>query len=191
MGLSFTIAAGPRQRCHSRVLSPAGLMTILYCLRFETSPTWRARSPYLYPPGTGWPGYTPRHCVPFLSPPTTRRATVEVFEPASTRSTLLVKIFDCFVWTLKVHYHVYSTTMGSVPSQMNLTRTLTPYFDSDPFIYISASQHLSSLQVFLPKQKCRQLLAAYIDKIFIMLLLYFCSASCCVMKLRCCGAAAK
>jgi hypothetical protein len=28
-----------------------------YCLRFET------RSLYLYPPGTGWPGYTPRHWV--------------------------------------------------------------------------------------------------------------------------------
>jgi hypothetical protein len=25
-------------------------MTIIYCLRFETPPTWRARSPYLYPP---------------------------------------------------------------------------------------------------------------------------------------------
>jgi hypothetical protein len=28
-----------------------------YCLRFGT------RSLYLYPPGTGWPGYTPRHWV--------------------------------------------------------------------------------------------------------------------------------
>jgi hypothetical protein len=48
---------------------PARLMTIFYCLRFETSPTWRARSPYLYPPGTGWPSYNPRHWVPFSSPP--------------------------------------------------------------------------------------------------------------------------
>jgi hypothetical protein len=31
----------------------AGLMTISYCLRFETTPTWRVRSPYLYPSGTG------------------------------------------------------------------------------------------------------------------------------------------
>jgi hypothetical protein len=60
-------------------------MTIFCCLRFETSPTWKARSPYFYTPGTGWPGYTPRHWVPFSSPPTTRRATVEVFDPASTR----------------------------------------------------------------------------------------------------------
>jgi hypothetical protein len=61
-------------------------MTTFYCPRFETTPIWRARSPYLHPPGTGWPSYTPRHWVPFSSPPTTRRATVEVFDPASTRS---------------------------------------------------------------------------------------------------------
>jgi hypothetical protein len=39
--------------------NPAWLMTIFYCFKFETPPTWRARSPYLYPPGTGWPSYTP------------------------------------------------------------------------------------------------------------------------------------
>jgi hypothetical protein len=33
------------------------IYNIFYCLRFET------RSLYLYPPGTGWPGYTPRHWV--------------------------------------------------------------------------------------------------------------------------------
>jgi hypothetical protein len=44
--------------------SPAGLM-IFYCLRFETPPTWRTRSLYLYTPGKGWPSYTPRHWVPF------------------------------------------------------------------------------------------------------------------------------
>jgi hypothetical protein len=27
--------------------SPAGLVIIFYCVRFETPPTWRARSPYL------------------------------------------------------------------------------------------------------------------------------------------------
>jgi hypothetical protein len=43
--------------------SPAGLMTSFYCLRFETPPTWSTRSLYLYPPGTGWPGYNPRHWV--------------------------------------------------------------------------------------------------------------------------------
>jgi hypothetical protein len=46
------------------------------------------RPPYLYPPGTGWPSYIPRHWVPFSSPPTTHRSTVEVFEPASTRGLI-------------------------------------------------------------------------------------------------------
>jgi hypothetical protein len=35
--------------------SPMGLTTVFYCLRFETPTTSRARFPYLYPPGTGWP----------------------------------------------------------------------------------------------------------------------------------------
>jgi hypothetical protein len=66
-----------------------GPMTIFYSLRFETPPTWRARSAYLYPPGTRWPSYIPRHLVPLSLPPTTRRATVEVFDPASTRDCLM------------------------------------------------------------------------------------------------------
>jgi hypothetical protein len=32
----------------------------------ETPPTWRARPPYLYPPVTGCPSYTPGHWVPFF-----------------------------------------------------------------------------------------------------------------------------
>jgi hypothetical protein len=51
----------------------------------DSPPTWRTRSPCLYPLGTGWPSYTPRHWVPVSSPRTTRRTTVEVFEPASSR----------------------------------------------------------------------------------------------------------
>jgi hypothetical protein len=44
--------------------SPTGLMTIFYSLRFDTPPTWKATSPYLYsqeqggpvtPPDTGFP----------------------------------------------------------------------------------------------------------------------------------------
>jgi hypothetical protein len=66
-------------------LSPAGLMTTIYCPRLGTPQTWRARSPYLYSPERGWPSYTPRHWFLFSSPPTTLRVTVEVFEPASMR----------------------------------------------------------------------------------------------------------
>jgi hypothetical protein len=58
-------------------------------------------SPYLYPPGTGWPGYTPRHWVPFSSPRTTRRATVEVFDPVSTRENCQFSTEFVFLPTLQ------------------------------------------------------------------------------------------
>jgi hypothetical protein len=61
--------------------SPAELVTIFYCLRLETPPTWWARSPYLYPSETGWPSYTSRHWAPFSSPPTTSMITVEYSKP--------------------------------------------------------------------------------------------------------------
>jgi hypothetical protein len=70
------------------VATPAGLVTTFYCLKFVTPATWRAVSSYLYPPGTSWPSYTPRHWLPLSSPPTTLRATVEVFDPASTRGQI-------------------------------------------------------------------------------------------------------
>jgi hypothetical protein len=58
MGLSFTIAVGSSQRSHSRVRVP-----------------WDSR-----------PYFTVSDLrLPFSSPPTTRRVTVEVFDPASTR----------------------------------------------------------------------------------------------------------
>jgi hypothetical protein len=65
--------------------SPTGLMTTFYSLRFETPSTWRAKSPYFYPPRIEWPSDTPGHWVPFSLPFTTRRATVEVFDHASSR----------------------------------------------------------------------------------------------------------
>jgi hypothetical protein len=65
--------------------SLVGLITTFYCLQFEIPPTWWARSPHLYPPGTGWPGYTPRQWVPFSLPPTTRRAMEKVFDSTSIR----------------------------------------------------------------------------------------------------------
>jgi hypothetical protein len=61
-GLSFTIAAGTRQGTHSRVRVP-----------------WDSR-PHITLSDSR---------LLFSSPPTTRRATVEVFDPASTQNTLL------------------------------------------------------------------------------------------------------
>jgi hypothetical protein len=62
MGLSFTIDADPRQRSHSRVLDP--LDSRQYFIVSDSR-------------------------LPFSSPPTTRRAKVEVLDPASTRDYLL------------------------------------------------------------------------------------------------------
>jgi hypothetical protein len=45
--------------------NPAELMATFYSIRFETPPTRCARYPYLYPPGTGWPGYTVGTEFPF------------------------------------------------------------------------------------------------------------------------------
>jgi hypothetical protein len=76
--LSFSISAGPNQCSHSQVRGPL-LSQIRDC------PNLQGQVPVFISPGTGWPSYTPRHWVPFSSPPTTRRAAVEVFEPSSTR----------------------------------------------------------------------------------------------------------
>jgi hypothetical protein len=87
--LSFTIAVGPRQHSHFRVRVSRG--DHILPSQNRGSPNLRARSPYLrvYPPGTGWPIYSPSPWVPFSSPPTTSRATVQVFEPTSTRTSTL------------------------------------------------------------------------------------------------------
>jgi hypothetical protein len=58
MGLSFTIVAGARQRSHSRIRVPLDSQTYITVSDSR---------------------------LPSSSPPTTRRATVEVFDPASTR----------------------------------------------------------------------------------------------------------
>jgi hypothetical protein len=60
-GLSFTFAAEPRQRSHSRVRVP-----------------WDSQQYFTVSDSR----------LPFSSPPTTRRATVEIFEPVSTRDFL-------------------------------------------------------------------------------------------------------
>jgi hypothetical protein len=108
MSLSFTTAAGPRQRSHSRVqvrgthghilLSDSGLPE-----------SGGPGSPYLYPPGTGWPSYIPRHWVPFSSPPTTRSTVVEVFEPVSTGRTQLC------LGQSQIQSQSYFTTEGLPP----------------------------------------------------------------------------
>jgi hypothetical protein len=76
LGLASAVILGSKSR---------GTRDHILLSQIQDPPNWRARFPYLYPPGTGWPSYNPRHWVPFSSLPTIRRTTVEVLEPASTR----------------------------------------------------------------------------------------------------------
>jgi hypothetical protein len=101
-------------------LSLAGLVTIFYCPRLETPPTWRTRSPYLYPPGAGRPSYVSRHRVPFSSPLTTRRVTVEVFEPASARN-----IFSSFSDCLSSPYVMSARIAQKTPPPTTSTTVTT------------------------------------------------------------------
>jgi hypothetical protein len=75
-GLSFTIAAGPRQRRHSLIWVP-----------------WDS-----------WPYFIVSDSrLPSLSPPTTHRVTVEVFDPASTRESLFFSLSSSI--QVKVEYY--------------------------------------------------------------------------------------
>jgi hypothetical protein len=77
-GLSFTIAAGPRQRSHSRVRVPS-----------DSRPYFTVSDSRL----------------PFSSSPTTRRATVEVFDLASAQNSVS-----------QSHSQSYVTTDGQLAS---------------------------------------------------------------------------
>jgi hypothetical protein len=102
--------------------SLVGLMTIFYCLRFETPPDLSARPSYLYPPGTGCPSCNPRHWAPISSPPTTCRAVVEVFERVSTQgSQHSYQLVVCFY---SFDTDRYPLTVVCVAVEMNLNKPL-------------------------------------------------------------------
>jgi hypothetical protein len=91
-GLSLIIASGPRQSSHSRVRVP-----------------WDSR-----------PHFTVSDLrFPFLSPPTTRRATVRVFDPASTREWLEFKVKATLRLTVS-----QSVSLGVKPDPGPMTRYL-------------------------------------------------------------------
>jgi hypothetical protein len=50
----FFKATGPCHRSHSPLQVPQNSWPCL-TLSFDTSLTWRVRSPHIYLPGTGWP----------------------------------------------------------------------------------------------------------------------------------------
>jgi hypothetical protein len=59
-------------KCNHWIVQVAQNPKPYFTVSSETPPTWSARFPYLYPPGTGWPSYTTEHWVPFTSSLTTR-----------------------------------------------------------------------------------------------------------------------
>jgi hypothetical protein len=98
MGLSFVCAAGPCQRSLSWVLVP-----------------WDLR-PYLTVSDLR---------LPFSSPPTTRRVTVEVFDPASTRV--------CPLLATGSHYIASAQTLQKKPFQQRLWLL---------YVYLLTSNHV-------------------------------------------------
>jgi hypothetical protein len=90
----LTIISGPCQSSHSWVRVPQNSWPY-FTVSYETPPTWRSRSLYLYPPGTGWPSYTPGHWVPFCH---LLWLTGEVLEPASTWGALFFKLKLIYDW---------------------------------------------------------------------------------------------
>jgi hypothetical protein len=54
--------------------------------QIRDSPNLESQVPVFISPRKRVAQFTPRHWVPFSSPPTTRRSTMEVFEPSSTRT---------------------------------------------------------------------------------------------------------
>jgi hypothetical protein len=121
------------------------------------SPTRRARSPYLCPSGTGWSGYTPRHWVP-ISSPTTRKATVEVLDPASTRAPLLQKQHSYFIcisilW-VKLSHCLSSNGCNFVIDCMSIDNSIDTFYSVTKFSFPAAgSRTLSTLicgQTWIP-----------------------------------------
>jgi hypothetical protein len=82
MGLPFTVAAGPRQ-CSLRGSEYRGTRDHILLSQIQDSPNLEGQVPVCI---------SASHWIPFSSPPTTRRPTVEAFESASTRGLLNSRI---------------------------------------------------------------------------------------------------
>jgi hypothetical protein len=66
------------------------------------SPNLEGQVPIFISPRNRWPGYTPRHWVPFLSPPMIRRATV--LTAAVMKSSVFWDITPCSLLKVKLYF---------------------------------------------------------------------------------------
>jgi hypothetical protein len=129
-------------------------MTTVYSLKFETFPTWRARSQYLYPPGTGWPSYIPRHWVRFcrllrLAELRWRYSTPPPHEYASSLTVL--------------SYNFSARTPRNAPSSVIKNVFICPLpSDACPSIFESVTSGMRLLSRFLAMGVCVTICSTYI-----------------------------
>jgi hypothetical protein len=83
-GLPFTITVVSRQRSHSRVWVPRDSWPY-FSASYSRLPNLEGHATVCTSPGNRMAQVYPQELGSFLSPPTTRKATVDVLEPASTR----------------------------------------------------------------------------------------------------------
>jgi hypothetical protein len=166
---SAIYSSGPCQSSHSGVQVPQNSRSY-FTVTFETPPAWRARSPYLYPPGTGWPSYTPfpfrrlillaglrwKYCNPpprgsFLNSEVKLRPTVNrpvrlgVRLPSRTRDQFF-SLLAIFFRQLRVCYYVApSLTRGRVCNLLLLVvlASAVPQ-DSNPYIIVPLLENPST-----------------------------------------------
>jgi hypothetical protein len=87
----YTIASGLCQSSYSWVEVPQNSRPY-FTVSSETPPTWRARFPCLYPPGTGWTSYTPGHWVFQIRP----ISVPEIWPPHGLNREHRFQQFLCF-----------------------------------------------------------------------------------------------
>jgi hypothetical protein len=98
MGLLFTIAAGPRRSSHSQARVPRDSWPYFTASDSRLSQPGESGPRIYIPQEQGGPVIKPRHWVPFSSPPVSRRAAMEVFDPASTRALLKAVRVRVILW---------------------------------------------------------------------------------------------
>jgi hypothetical protein len=107
-GLSFTIAACPRQRSYSRVRFPRDSWSY-FTVSDSNLPQPEGSGPRIYT--TQKQGRPVIFSGTGFSPPTTTRATVEVLEPASTLGTRLKSKFKLlYDWRFTANQFVLAST---------------------------------------------------------------------------------